>query len=52
MVDKEPYCAIKPLDQSAKFRCWTAQDYAEDEPAVETFALKSRRALTVTTLVV
>ena len=52
VVDKAPYCAIKPLDQSAKFRCWTAQDYAEDEPAVETFALKSRRALTVTTLVV
>ena len=49
VVDKAPYCAIKPLDQSAKFRCWTAQDYAEDEPAVETFALKSRRALTVTT---
>ena len=40
MVDKEPYCAIKPLDQSAKFRCWTAQDYADDEPAVETLALK------------
>ena len=52
VVDKAPYCAIKPLDQSAKFRCWTAQDYAGDEPTVETFALKSRRALTVTTLVV
>merc|ERR1719326_2188240 len=40
VVDKAPYCAIKPLDQSAKFRCWTAQDYADDEPVVETLALK------------
>ena len=40
VVDKAPYCAIKPLDQSAKFRCWTAQDYADDEPTVETLALK------------
>ena len=28
------------MGSGARFRCWTAQDYADDEPAVETFALK------------
>ena len=43
--DQAPYCEIMPLDQSAKFRCWSAEDYAEAMQAMETFALKSRRAL-------
>merc|ERR1719446_1162505 len=40
VVDSPPYCQIKPLDQSAKFRCWQAQDCSEDEPVYEMFALK------------
>merc|ERR1719460_1767078 len=40
IVDAPPYCMIKPLESNPKFRVWKAQDYAEDEMEVETFALK------------
>merc|ERR1719409_2011803 len=40
VVDAPPYCVIKPLESNPKFRVWKAQDYAEDEMEVETFALK------------